>query len=69
MPHMNGRELAEIIKKERPEIKVIFMSGYTENIITRHGVLEQGINYISKPITPVALIQKIKNVLHGNAMQ
>ena len=64
MPHMNGKELAETIKKERPDIKVIFMSGYTENIITHHGVLDKGINYISKPITPVALTQKIKSALN-----
>ena len=65
MPYMNGKELAETIRKERPEIKIIFMSGYTENIIAHQGVLEQGINYISKPITPVALTQKIKTVLHS----
>ncbi len=63
MPAMSGKELAETIRKERPEIKVIFMSGYTENIIAHHGVLEEGINYISKPITPVALTQKIRSVL------
>ena len=64
MPYMNGRELAETIKKEKPDIKVIFMSGYTENIIAHHGMLEPGINYISKPITPAALSQKIRSVLH-----
>ncbi len=64
MPGMSGRALAETIRKERPEMKVIFMSGYTENIIAHHGVLEQGINYISKPITPVTLTQKIRRVLH-----
>ena len=68
MPHMNGRQLAEIIRKERPDIKIIFMSGYTENIIAHHGVLEQGINFISKPITPVALTQKIRSVLQNNGM-
>ena len=67
MPGMSGRELAEIIKRERPEIKVIFMSGYTENIIVHHGVLEQGINYISKPITPATLSQKIRSVLNDDS--
>ena len=66
MPGMSGRELAETIREERPEMKVIFMSGYTENIIAHHGVLEQGINYISKPITPVTLTQKIRSVLREN---
>ena len=63
MPGMSGGELAEMIRKERPGIKVIFMSGYTEDTIAYHGVLKQGINYISKPITPVTLTQKIKSVL------
>ncbi len=63
MSGMNGRELSEIIRKERPNIKVIFMSGYTDNIIARHYVLEEGLNYIAKPITPVALAQKIRSVL------
>ncbi len=63
MPVMSGRQLAETIKKERPELKVLFMSGYTESIITHHGVLEEDVNYISKPITPVALTQKIRVIL------
>ncbi len=66
MPGMSGKELAEIIKKEKPEMKVIFMSGYMENIIAHHGILEQRINYISKPITPVTLTQKIRSVLDNN---
>ena len=63
MPGMNGKELAEKIREARPGMEVIFMSGYTENIIAHHGVLEQGINYIAKPITPVTLSQKVRNVL------
>jgi len=69
MPGMSGRELAERIREERPEIKVIYMSGYTENVIARHGVLEPGINYISKPITPVRLAQKIRSVLDDNQVK
>lgn len=64
MPGMSGKELAEKIRKEWPEIKVLFMSGYTENIIAHHGVLQPGINYISKPITPVTLTRKIREILH-----
>ncbi len=66
MPGMSGRELAEKIRKERPDVKVIFMSGYTEDIIAHHGVLEKGINYISKPLTPVTLTKKIRIVLDDN---
>ena len=69
MPGMSGRELADMIRKEMPHIKVIFMSGYTENIIAHHGVLEQGINYIPKPITPVTLTQKIRRVLNNNRVK
>ncbi len=69
MPGMSGRELAETIRKERPDMKVIFMSGYTENIIAHHGVLEEGINYISKPVTPVTLTQKIRSVLDDNPVK
>ena len=66
MPYINGRQLAEIIKKERPDIKIIFMSGYTENVITQNGEFEKGVHYISKPITPITLIQKIRSVLQSN---
>ncbi len=63
MPKMNGRELADKIIKEQSDIRVIFMSGYTENTIDHHGVLDKGINYIAKPITPYLLSQKIRSVL------
>ncbi len=66
MPYMNGRQLAEIIKKERPDIKIIFMSGYTENVITQNGEFEKEIYNLSKPITPIKLIQKIRSVLQCN---
>ena len=63
MPDLNGRELARILKEKKPEMKVIFISGYTESVITRYGMLETGINYIPKPLTPVVLAEKIRNVL------
>jgi PAS domain S-box-containing protein len=63
MPKMNGQELADSIQKERPDIKVVFMSGYTDDVIKHHGVLEPGINFIQKPITPSKLTQVLKDVL------
>jgi CheY-like chemotaxis protein len=63
MPKMKGAEAYEEIVKIRPEIKVIFMSGYTEEIIYREGVLERGSNFISKPVSPHEILIKIREVL------
>jgi CheY-like chemotaxis protein len=51
MPGMNGRELAEAITAKRPETRIIYMSGYTDNAIAHHGVLDPGVVLIEKPIT------------------
>jgi PAS domain S-box-containing protein len=63
MPQMSGRALAEAVVSERPEMKVLFMSGYTDDAIIRHGVLEPGISFIEKPFAPRALAAKIREVL------
>jgi len=62
---MNGLELAEEIKKTLPDMKVMFMSGYTENMITDSdiGLFEPGVNFISKPITITSLAKKVRSVL------
>ena len=67
MPKMNGKELAERIKAHRPEINVLYMSGYTDDIIARHGVLEEGIMFLEKPFTPSALGQKVREALKTNS--
>lgn len=63
MPDMNGRELYTALCQTLPELKVVYMSGYTNNIITHHGVLDQGLQFIHKPFTVDSLTEKIRNVL------
>ncbi len=63
MPVKNGKDAYEEIKKLNPDIKVIFMSGYTDEIISRKGILEKGFDFISKPINPETLMRKIRDVL------
>jgi two-component system cell cycle sensor histidine kinase/response regulator CckA len=63
MPLMNGWELANRLSLVHPEIKVLFTSGYTDDAIVRHGVLEQGVNFIPKPFSMEALALKVREVL------
>jgi signal transduction histidine kinase/DNA-binding response OmpR family regulator len=63
MPGMNGRELADTLKAERHEIKVIFMSGYTDDVLAHHGVLEEGMVLLQKPLTENVLANKIRDIL------
>ena len=63
MPGMSGHELANHLISLLPKIKVLFMSGYTDNAIVHHGVLEEGVNYIQKPFTVDALARKVREVL------
>ncbi len=63
MPQMSGCELAKCISSIHPEIKVLYMSGYTDNAITHNGILEEGIKYIKKPFEIEGLARKVREVL------
>jgi two-component system cell cycle sensor histidine kinase/response regulator CckA len=63
MPHMTGRELATGLSVLRPEVKVLYVSGYTADIIGREGVLDPGVDYLPKPFTPSELALKVREVL------
>lgn len=63
MPRMSGGELAARLAPVHPEAKVLYMSGYTDNAIVHHGVLEPGIHFLQKPFGPETLARKIRKVL------
>ena len=66
MPKLNGRDLAEQLMKRRPEMKVLYMSGYTDNAVVATGILEQkNLFFLQKPFTPAALIEKVREVLES----
>jgi FixJ family two-component response regulator len=63
MPGMNGGELATQLILHRPEMKVLFTSGYAENVIVHHGVMDDEVSFLGKPYSPSALAKKIREVL------
>ena len=63
MPGMSGAELATELVLLHPEMKVLFTSGYTDDAITRHGILDEGVSFIGKPYTPSALARKVREEL------
>ncbi|MES1188127.1 MAG: ATP-binding protein [Myxococcales bacterium] len=67
MPLLGGRQLAERLLNVRPGLKVLFMSGYTENAIVHHGILDAGIEYVQKPLVPDTLARRVREVLDAPA--
>jgi len=67
MPRLSGRDLAAKLSPERPGVKVLFISGYTDDTIVRHGVLEGGVAFLQKPFNLRALAEKIREVLKAEA--
>jgi len=65
MPGMSGRELAHRLLQGRGTLRVLYMSGYTDDAVLRHGVMEEGMAYLQKPFTPDQLARKVREVLDG----
>ena len=63
MPDMNGKHLAEQLHLTWPDLKVLFVSGYTANVIAHHGVLDEGVQFLEKPFTRATLLRRIREVL------
>lgn len=67
MPGMSGHQLANIMTERQPKLKVLFMSGYTDDAVVRYGVLQAKVPFLQKPFTPTDLAKKIREVLVGDA--
>jgi len=65
MPLMGGRELAERLSSRRPETRILFVSGFTDDTVVRHGVLDEGVAFLQKPFTLESLSQTVRQVLDG----
>ena len=66
MPRMSGRVLAQELSKKRPTVRVLYMSGYTDDAIFHHGVLDAGTHFLAKPFTAAVLARKVREVLDGD---
>jgi hypothetical protein len=66
MPQVSGTELALRVQQQRPDVKVLYISGYTDNAIVNSGLLQKEVAFLQKPFTPTALVEKVHDVLESN---
>jgi signal transduction histidine kinase len=67
MPGMSGRELADQLSAQRPQLRVLYMSGYTDDAVVRHGMLDPDLSYLEKPFRPAKLLAKVRETLKRSA--
>ena len=65
MPGAGGRAVSEQLAERHPEVRVLFISGYTDDAVIRHGVLREGVHFLQKPFSPIALAIKVREILDG----
>ena len=63
LPGLNGRELSEQLAEKREDMKVLFISGYSDDVIAKHGMIDEGLSFLQKPFTAASLGKKIREVL------
>jgi CheY-like chemotaxis protein len=68
MPGAGGRVVADRVAQRHPGVRVLFVSGYTDDAVVRHGVLQQGVNFLQKPFSPNSLLLKVREVLSQQRM-
>ena len=66
MPGLHGRALAEALRHDRPTLRVLFMSGYTEDEVLHRGISTEALAFIAKPFTPAALAARVRAVLDAD---
>jgi len=69
MPNMSGPELSEALRTSFPEIRVLFMSGYTDAAVGRHGLLQTDVAFIQKPYSPAGLAKKVREVIDAKVIE
>ena len=63
MPRMSGRELARRLQEISPKVRVLYVSGYTANVISHHGILEAGVDFLQKPFSSLEFLTKVREIL------
>jgi CheY-like chemotaxis protein len=69
MPQMSGRELSELMARIRPEMRILYMSGYTDDAIVHHRLLDEGLNFIQKPFDTASVARKVRLVLDSPVVE